>query len=41
MLNWILQTEPDATNWDVWWTDGAVFSDLLGRMQGNHNYEYI
>ncbi|KAM3131882.1 hypothetical protein pb186bvf_016003 [Paramecium bursaria] len=33
MQNWIVQTEEDATNWDLWWTDGAVYSDLLGRMQ--------
>ncbi|CAD8124708.1 unnamed protein product [Paramecium sonneborni] len=32
MLNWIVQTDENATNWDIWWTDGAVFSDLLGRM---------
>lgn len=31
-LDWKIQTKSDKNNWDVWWTDGAIFPDVLFRM---------
>ncbi|CAD8177128.1 unnamed protein product [Paramecium octaurelia] len=33
LFKWILQYEPDATNWDMFWTDAAVQPETLGKMQ--------
>ncbi|CAK79223.1 unnamed protein product (macronuclear) [Paramecium tetraurelia] len=41
MLDWKIQKDENATNWDVWWTDGAVFSDLLGRMNAHQKVNHF
>ena len=33
LFKWILQYEPDANNWDMFWTDAAVQPETLGKMQ--------
>lgn len=33
ILRWKVQHDPQATNWDVWWTDGGVQAETLGKMQ--------
>lgn len=41
LMGWKLQRSPEATNWDVMWTDNAVQPEQLSKMQPHQKINHF
>lgn len=41
LLKWKVQTDPEATDWDMLWTDNAVLPETLFRMQHHQKINHF